>query len=367
MKTFTQTNNRSMNRIDYIDMSKGIGMLAIIWGHIMLTGWSNALVYSFHIPLFFFLSGMMFDRKKYPTFGLFIKRRTKSLLIPYVMFSFVTWVLWASLNILQHNKVNFFRPLLQTVLAQGSGGFLVHNVPLWFVTCLFVVEALYYLISGLPKWVNIGICIFMAFIGNYMIRGGHLSFYRLLPWNIEGAMSAILFYAAGNLLMSALTHDQIQGLAKKNLALTLFSIVVLTMVLSISSCWNGHVTIGSNSLGKNTLLFYCNGFIGTVSTILFSIFLVFINVKRIVFKRVLEFFKWIGQNSYYVMASHVPVKGLFVLLFAKVAGMSQTDYCSNMGNSLLVFVASLLADSIIVWFMIKLRKHDESMMQKNHS
>ena len=42
-------------RIDYIDIAKGLGMMTIIWGHIMYAGISNAIVYAFHIPLFFFL------------------------------------------------------------------------------------------------------------------------------------------------------------------------------------------------------------------------------------------------------------------------------------------------------------------------
>ena len=37
-------------RLDYNDLAKAFGMLAIIWGHIRLTGWSNAFVYAWHIP-----------------------------------------------------------------------------------------------------------------------------------------------------------------------------------------------------------------------------------------------------------------------------------------------------------------------------
>lgn len=61
-------------------------MLAIIWGHIRLTGWSNAFVYAWHIPLFFFLSGMVFNKCKYADFRTFFMKKVKSLLVPYVIF-----------------------------------------------------------------------------------------------------------------------------------------------------------------------------------------------------------------------------------------------------------------------------------------
>ena len=48
------------NRIDYIDAARGIAMLLVILGHCCSsnTGVVNRTVLSFHMPLFFFLSGM---------------------------------------------------------------------------------------------------------------------------------------------------------------------------------------------------------------------------------------------------------------------------------------------------------------------
>ena len=86
------------NRLDYIDIAKAIGMFAIIWGHILLHGWSNLFVYSFHIPLFFFLSGMVFNGAKYDSLWQLVKRRVKTLLLPYLLFSVLTWIIWILFN-----------------------------------------------------------------------------------------------------------------------------------------------------------------------------------------------------------------------------------------------------------------------------
>ena len=45
------------NRIDWIDMAKGYGMLAVIIAHIC-TGPLHAWIYTFHMPLFFFCQAM---------------------------------------------------------------------------------------------------------------------------------------------------------------------------------------------------------------------------------------------------------------------------------------------------------------------
>lgn len=46
------------NRMTYLDMAKGIGILFMIVGHTISLGWQKDLIYSFHMPLFFVCSGM---------------------------------------------------------------------------------------------------------------------------------------------------------------------------------------------------------------------------------------------------------------------------------------------------------------------
>lgn len=350
------------NRLDYVDITKSIGMFTIIWGHIMLTGWSNLLVYSFHIPLFFFLSGMMFNGSKYASLGLFLKKRVKTLLIPYLIFSVLTWVLWVGLNCIQHNDVDIWMPLLETFIAQGSGGFLVHNVPLWFVTCLFVVEFLYYFINKLPEWANLLCCVVCAIIGYFMVSGDNLEFYRLLPWNIENAMSALVFYALGNIIMKHISHQELQQLVARRRIIVLSGIAVLTAVLVYSSGVNGHISVGSNKLGENAIVFYINAFIGIVTTLCFCIILSLLNPSTKVGKAISAYIKWFGKNSFYVMATHVPVKGILVMAVASIAHVPTMTVCSNIPLSLIVFIPTIAIDSIIVYVVCWIKKKDEQFV-----
>ena len=241
---------------------------------------------------------------------------------------------------------------------------MLHNVPLWFVTCLFVVEILYYFLNKLPEWSNIAICIICAIIGDYMIRGGHLSFFRLLPWNIEGAMTAVLFYSIGNLLFRKLSHNTLVEEINKHKVVTIIMIALLTLFLYFSANWNGHITIGSNSLGRNTLIFYCNAFIGIITTITFSILLTMIDTRRSIVKGLFDYLKWFGQNSFFVMASHVPVKGVIIIIVAKLFHTTTINVSNNIKLCIIAFVLTVVIDSIVVFFISMLKKHDESLIKR---
>ena len=84
-----------MKRDISIDFVKGIGMFLVIYGHIH-TGdnFTNNWVYSFHMPLFFIISGMFIkERKKDENLLVFIKKEEKKLLYPYVIFSLISLLL----------------------------------------------------------------------------------------------------------------------------------------------------------------------------------------------------------------------------------------------------------------------------------
>lgn len=82
-------------RIHWIDIAKGIGIILVSFGHIRngdgQSVWLPALdtpiniIYLFHMPLFFFLGGLtVSSRRQFPDF---LKVKAKTLLIPYYLYS----------------------------------------------------------------------------------------------------------------------------------------------------------------------------------------------------------------------------------------------------------------------------------------
>lgn len=220
-------------------------MLLIVWGHIRLGDWSNAFVYAFHIPLFFFLSGMVFSNKRYPDFKSFLLKRVNSLIKPYIVFSVLTWIVWAAFSYVTHANVDsYWMPLAETFIAQGSGGFLLHNVPLWFVTCLFVVEIIYYFLADLKRLWIMTITIVMATISYWAINNLECFDITLLPWNIEVAMLAIPFYAAGHWIVKAKTHQGIMNMVNSHKITTIVLAAVFAYVVYVGSQYNGSISFG---------------------------------------------------------------------------------------------------------------------------
>lgn len=84
-----------MERLVHIDILKGIAIIMVVMGHMFVPYTSyldssvNQLIYSVHMPLFFFLSGYVFHLKLYGKFEVIrtICKRTLTLLLPFLSFS----------------------------------------------------------------------------------------------------------------------------------------------------------------------------------------------------------------------------------------------------------------------------------------
>lgn len=81
--------NPRRERRTEIDVAKGFALFLVIFGHIVtmhhtLFRW----IFAFHMPAFFFLSGMTFRPEKYPDYPAYIKDKGRRLLLPYLAITF---------------------------------------------------------------------------------------------------------------------------------------------------------------------------------------------------------------------------------------------------------------------------------------
>ena len=126
-----------MKRLNYVDAAKGLGILLMVLGHIWTDACAEIVVwlYSFHVPMFFVLSGMMlkYTRKlEKSSLKEIIISRCRQLLVPYIVFETIYIALIGS-----RHQFNF--DILQW---HWYDGLILKpvNGPLWFLECLFVVE-----------------------------------------------------------------------------------------------------------------------------------------------------------------------------------------------------------------------------------
>lgn len=131
------------DRIYYIDYAKALGMLLIIAAHTFM--WTNAtspvcyVACSFHVPIFFFISGLLFALfPREENFKTFLGKRTKALLIPYVCFSIFNAVQTLGVLKIQHNlTAERLHSELIELLITGNG-------TVWFLVTLFLAEMIFY-------------------------------------------------------------------------------------------------------------------------------------------------------------------------------------------------------------------------------
>lgn len=347
-------------RYDYLDVARGLGIIAVIWGHIT-SHWSGNFVYLFHMPLFFIISGMLFRKEKYNSFYSFIKKRSKRLLVPYVIYSIVTWCVWACFNYFGHKDVDsYLAPLLQTIFAQGSGQFFLHNSPLWFVPCLFAIEIMYFFIS---KYKDVYVILISSAIATLSMILEYCygdSYLYLLPWNFDAAMMALPFYATGNIAMRHLNHKSINDWITSHKITSLFLVLISFIVIGVSLIWFGSPSMGYSYYG-NESMFFIRAFIGSTATIILSALISNSRLSFDTYKKLVEFLKWMGKVSLDVMCSHVPIKGVLIAFLAKIIHVSTGDIMKSVLLSLLVFAITIVIDTMIVYVI----KHKEILRLKN--
>jgi acyltransferase len=81
-------------RILWIDYAKSICIYLVLLGHAHASQPVTDFIYTFHMPLFFFLSGCLFSFEKHPNFKEFAIKRFKGLMVPYLWINLITYLFW---------------------------------------------------------------------------------------------------------------------------------------------------------------------------------------------------------------------------------------------------------------------------------
>ena len=108
----------SASRYVFVDILKGIAILLIVYGHIIpgTIPFLTEYVSTFHIPLFFFVSGLLYDESKYKeSFKRFVTKRVKGLLLPFVIFGAIVTIGYVFVAV-------DYNSFLKNLLINGWGG-----------------------------------------------------------------------------------------------------------------------------------------------------------------------------------------------------------------------------------------------------
>ena len=144
-------NQRESCRLKWIDIAKGIAILCVIIGH-SCDGFVRILIYSFHMPLLFIISG--YTIKESPIDGIVERelKDAKRLLIPCL------WVRFAGvLYEIFYLRKDFISSIIQNINALLWGNHISYRYGcltlqmvgfIWFLIALFWAKLLYRLICS---------------------------------------------------------------------------------------------------------------------------------------------------------------------------------------------------------------------------
>ena len=124
-------------RMNEIDVARGIAMLLVMWGHFVTNDLLVKPVYIFHVPLFFIISGYLFDGQKY-TVRIFLKKKIRTMIIPYLLLGIP--IVISQLIINKQYTVHALTYYCTKYFVQKR------DTTMWYLACLLLVEVFYYVI-----------------------------------------------------------------------------------------------------------------------------------------------------------------------------------------------------------------------------
>ena len=208
-------------------MVKGIGITLVVIGHFQQPG--HQYIFWFHMPLFFFVSGYLYNPRK--TVKEYFFHKCNTLLVPYFMFLFLLSIpdyMYMIRSYTGENN-NFYRPFLSFTLKQIYGGRNLYGWfdVFWFVTCLFLTQQLFHSIIRLTKKNHAPLVIIIACMYVYATVCTFFPFLRLPSfWGINSVPMALVFFFFGYLIHS-------KGIHLKGVSLLGTALFIAGMALSM--------------------------------------------------------------------------------------------------------------------------------------
>lgn len=274
MREHLRNMKTAKQRQAWIDVLKGVGMILVVIGHTSEKNVLNDWVYTFHMPLFFALSGYLWEQKSGIDFKSFLFKRVRSILWPFVLFRFLLVLYWLVVE-------SHFRSL-------DLG-------PIWFLIVLFIAEIAAFLLLAVAKNKREEIiinCLLLIALPVIWIELEKLALETTYyAWFLR-CLNGLLWYLLGHLGRLI----QIGNIVKYN-----HRNVALAVLFAVSICIciiNPGASMWSNEYGNSYPLYLAGGISGSL--------FVALTCKNIIKKNIpLEF---LGKNSIVILATHEPIK-----------------------------------------------------------
>ncbi len=235
-------------RYNWVDWVKVIGIWLVTLGHGNLVSEEmQQFIYSFHMPLFFVLSGYLF---KVLSIKDRVRKDFQTLIIPYLGINSICFMLWLMGGYLIKPEYHWsVEPVVKRLgaillgIGYDTDFWIAVCTPLWFLIALFIVRYLCNIISSRHYFI---LCLTILVIGYVFVH-----FDVHLYFSINSAVMALPFFVVGIWMKKCLLRVH-----------WLWSIVCLGILFFVNH-YNGRVDMAIFHYGQSMLLYYIGGFAGT--------------------------------------------------------------------------------------------------------
>ena len=300
----------------WIDMLRGMGALLVLLGHLVSgTSQLKFYIYSFHMPMFFFISGYLFKYKK--NIKYLVKDKIKKLIVPYFIFSIISLVI----TVLLGTRYSIKEIVYGLLFIKGA---IPWNSSLWFFIILFydiiVTNIIFMFVKERKK------LLFVIFVLNITLCLVLKRYNIVLPFGVSVMFFSLIFYWLGYIFNNYIPKikNSIFNIFKNKFMI--FPILILFVISFYISNHNPRVVM-SQCLYPKFSIFLLLALIGIfifsyiarrinnnkLLNIFSSLSLIMFSTQRIIFKFIdliaLRLnVTLIGSNNYFI------VIGLFIFI-----------------------------------------------------
>lgn len=290
-------------RIVWIDQFKGVAFIFVILGHLSINGVFKSWIYSFHMPLFFFATGMTMNVEKiYKTsFKDYFLVHAKRMLLPYLWMQMLSFCLrQVAVMIRARGGEVPVIGYLKGMLYGNSNTIGAPSNPLYYVLLLFVVEIVIWFLVKLCRANKTALAVFSV-----LLLPLSLMFERTpLVWHINCVPVGLFFIVVGMFMMS-LYKAKREALEKLNIFAYAAMTLALFAVGFVVWRYNGRFSLHGNYYGEDFTL-------ATIAAVVTSTAIALCVMKLPEKEKLLNF---IGQNTLFYMGIHKPLILIFESMF----------------------------------------------------
>lgn len=234
----------SNNRLKYIDIARGIAIICIILGHLGV-GEINRVVFTFHVPIFFFITGYFTNDKL--SIGEFIKNKARTLIVPYICACFAIILIGTIISAITQGPDAAIRTALEWIYASAYGAGDSYTEPfyikgigaIWFLLASFWGSVFLRISLNMKKGVRIAMILALFAVGYWSYQT-----WFWFPFSIQAGCTATLFMYIGYLVKQCKEVYSQLGAEVKAAILVGASLVWLDFIRNFQTFWLVHCDIG---------------------------------------------------------------------------------------------------------------------------